>query len=251
MMEESSLKIAIIIAIVLMASAAQGATVVVEQNQSIQAAIDGAAAGDLIEIHSGIYRESLDVNRPVTLRGIGSPVIDASGVGNAITLSAGSTTLQGFSVTTDTGSGIRVVSSQNTVTDINASNNRDFGIAVERCSGNNITGNIVYDNMKAGIFLTAASKNIIAHNNATGNSYGILVVLSEDNLFFNNRLVGNNVNAEDDGSNQWDNGIRGNYYSDFKCSDADSDGICDAARSIPGGTAMDWHPLYFNNRPDL
>lgn len=250
-MEESSLKIAIIIAIVLMASAVQAATVVVEQNQSIQAAINSSAAGDLIEIREGIYYESVDVNKPVALSGIGSVVIDASGIGNAITLSAGSITLQGFSVTTNMGSGIRIVSNQNTVTNMNSSNNRDFGIDVERCSGNNITGNTVYDNKKAGVFLTAASKNTISQNIATGNSYGILAVLSDDNLLFKNSLVDNSVNAEDDGINQWDDGQSGNFYGDFACVDADSNGICDSARTIPGGTSIDWHPLSLSGIPAL
>ena len=60
----------------------QAATIPVAPGDSIQAAIDLAAEGDLIEILSGTYEESLTVNKSVTLRGVdtgaGYPVIGAA-----------------------------------------------------------------------------------------------------------------------------------------------------------------------------
>jgi parallel beta-helix repeat protein len=92
----------------------------------IQAAIDNASAGDTILVYSGIYHENVNVTKQLTLRGIGNPVVDAAGSGSAITLAAHGITLEGF---TATGSGfnpevgIRVTSSNNTLTGNNASNN--------------------------------------------------------------------------------------------------------------------------------
>jgi len=50
-------------------------------------------------------------------------------------------------------------------------------------------------------------------------------------------------NAYDDALNQWDNGTVGNHYSNFDCTDADSNGICDSEYSIPGGESQDRYPL--------
>ncbi len=44
-------------------------------------------------------------------------------------------------------------------------------------------------------------------------------------------------------TDQWDNGIIGNRYGDFDCSDADEDGICDCEYEIQGGLSVDRYPL--------
>src|SRR5660398_39633 len=62
----------------------------------IQDAIDNASDGDTILVYSGTYYENVNVNRQLILRGIGMPVVNASGSGSAITLSADGITLMGF-----------------------------------------------------------------------------------------------------------------------------------------------------------
>ena len=60
-------------------------------HSSLQSAIDEASPGDLIVVSDGIYHENVDLNKPLTLRGMGSkerPVLDAGGKGPAITISA-------------------------------------------------------------------------------------------------------------------------------------------------------------------
>ena len=63
-------------------SPTQATTFLVTPGSSIQAAIDSASDGDLIEIQSGTYPESLTINKSVTVKGVdtgtGQPVIDAS-----------------------------------------------------------------------------------------------------------------------------------------------------------------------------
>lgn len=46
---------------------------------SIQAAIDAAQDGDVIEVQSGIYYENVNVDKPLTLRGLRMPTVDAEG----------------------------------------------------------------------------------------------------------------------------------------------------------------------------
>lgn len=62
----------------------------------IQEAIDNASACDTILVYFGVYRENEVVNKPVTLKGVGHPIVDANGSGNTITLSADGITLEGF-----------------------------------------------------------------------------------------------------------------------------------------------------------
>jgi len=137
------------------------------------------------------------------------------------------------------------------------------------CEENTVEDNDVGYNNWAGISLAECDGNVVAGNNATQNVLGgIKLQGSLDNLLFENNLVENALegaairatsplieslleaaqderarNAYDDASNQWDNGTVGNYYTDFDCTDADDDGICDSERAIPGGESIDRYPL--------
>ena len=65
----------------------------------IQDAIDNSSDGDTILVYSCAYSENVVVNKSVTLRGIGQPVVDAGRHGNAVTLTAEGITVEGFNVT--------------------------------------------------------------------------------------------------------------------------------------------------------
>ncbi|MCX8207533.1 MAG: hypothetical protein N3G75_06840 [Methanothrix sp.] len=120
---------------------------------SVQEAINAADAGDTIEVHSGIYFEHVYVSKSLTLIGVdtggGMPVIDAEGIGSAITISADNVTLRGFKVTNSGkcgcgNAGINVLSNNNTITDNVAQGNK-YGI---HCTGNGNTfmRNDIHDN---------------------------------------------------------------------------------------------------------
>lgn len=67
---------------------------------NITAGIAAAKPGDTLEVHSGIYRENINVTKPIALLGIntekGRPVVDASYKGSAIILSADGVKVDGF-----------------------------------------------------------------------------------------------------------------------------------------------------------
>jgi len=87
---------------------AQAEEIVVRPGESIQAAIDGASPGDVIEVQSGTYYENLNVDKRLTILGVdtggGKPVVDASGKGSAVTLNEDGIRLEGFVVTKSVGS---------------------------------------------------------------------------------------------------------------------------------------------------
>ena len=107
----------------------------------IQNAINNASDGDTIIVYSGIYNENVVVDKSVTLRGVGQPVVDAGGEGDAIRLTAYGITLVGFNATNSGSSwsyaGIKVTSNDNIITGNNVSNNEE-GIRLWSSSNNKI-----------------------------------------------------------------------------------------------------------------
>jgi nitrous oxidase accessory protein len=168
----------------------------------IQAAVDASSNGDTILVQSGPYYENVNVNKQLTLSGIGMPVVDARGSGSAITLAANGITLEGFTATgssSNTEAGIRVSSISNTLSGNNASNNF-YGIYLDSSSNNNtLIGNNAYYNNVSGISLSASNNNTLIENNASyNNGSGILLSSSS-----NNKLSGNNASNNSAGIYLW------------------------------------------------
>jgi parallel beta-helix repeat protein len=159
----------------------------------IQDAINNASDGDTILVYSGVYYENVVVDKSVTLKGNGQPVVDAGGRKSAITLTADGITLVGFTATNSGSSwkdaGINVISNNNKITGNNVRNNDGIGIYLSSSSNNNtITGNNVSNNNYGGISLSYSSNNTI-----TGNTFvndGLSVYSSYQNTVENNTVNG-------------------------------------------------------------
>jgi parallel beta-helix repeat protein len=160
----------------------------------IQDAINDASDGDTIIVHSGVYYENVVVDKSVTLKGIGHPVVDAGGEGSAITLTADGITLEGFTVAnsgsrwSESDAGINVNSNNNTITGNNV-NNDWCGISLSSSSNNNITGNNVSNNVRGGISLWDSCSN----NTITGNTFvncGLFVFEHYQNAVGDNTVNG-------------------------------------------------------------
>jgi parallel beta-helix repeat protein len=156
----------------------------------IQEAINTASVGDTIIVHSGVYYENVVVDKSVTLIGNGHPVVDAGGKEDAIALWADGITLVGFTATNSESSwgcaGIKVISSNNTITGNNVRNNWN-GICLDNSSNNTITWNNASSN-DGGIFLRESSNNTI-----TGNTFlndGFRVSYSYQNTVKDNTVNG-------------------------------------------------------------
>lgn len=160
----------------------------------IQWAIDNATDGNTIEVQNGTYYENLNVNKKLILRGIGMPVVDAMGNGSTITLLVNGITLEGFTAT-GSGSypeaGIRVASSNNTLTGNNASKNIGNGISMMDSGNNTLIGNNASMNSYYGIELIRSGNNTLSSNRASNNNNGIYL---NDNSG-NNSLVDNSANS--------------------------------------------------------
>ncbi len=140
----------------------------------IQKAINASSPGDTISVYGGTYSENVNVNKTnLKLWGVetGSnlPVVDARKLGSAITLSADGCILQGFNTRNQSAgnSGIKVISSKNTINDNIATGNSRSSPPTSS-SNNVISGSPIRD--KYGIHLTSSSNNSINDNTATKNT---------------------------------------------------------------------------------
>jgi predicted outer membrane repeat protein len=75
-------------------------------HDTIAAALDAAGDDAVVTVCAGTYAEALRIERPLTLRGLGVPVLDGGGLGATIEVSAaGMVTIEGFEITGGSGGG--------------------------------------------------------------------------------------------------------------------------------------------------
>jgi hypothetical protein len=94
------------------------------------------------------------------------------------------------------------------------------------------------------LVISNAGRNFIVANVITESLVAVFLDGGTyENRFVGNALVGGRVTATDEGAgNRWDDGRRGNYWSDHSGADANRDGILDVARVIPP-LSQDRYPL--------
>lgn len=215
---------------------------------SIQDAVDVAFDGDTIFVYSGMYYENLQIDKSLTLTGEDkqNTIIDGNSIGNVVTVTADSVTIEGFTVkngelwsagihvydTHDTSISNCIVTSNNgigielditrsaLVSNCIISSNTQFGIVIYPSNGHrpnsnhNIVSSCVISDNDEGVFLDDTTGNSIIENQITDNHvYGINLVFTEGNVVERNNLIDNNKNAYFQGiyGNSWSN----NYWSDY------------------------------------
>jgi len=146
--------------------------------------------------------------------------------------------------------GIYLYGSNNNTLSGNSVNSNYDGINLYHSDYNTISGNTANSN-EIGIRLDESNNNTVTQNMIKGNNGGLwieaLVGLfdSSMNTIFLNCFIDNNMNAYDEGTNNyWDNGIKGNYWGDHNNTDTDGDGIGDVPYIILGPAgSQDRFPL--------
>ena len=199
----------------------------------IQNAINGASAGDTIYVHAGTYLENVVVDKRLTLNGIGLPVVDASGSGTPITITAAANgcVIEAFNMTgsgpTWDDAGIKIMSNDNMIRSNFASNNTVgiwlHGSGVYRITNNNIIGNIAWDNKK-GIYVQFSSDNIIESNIVkSSDEDGIMLYYADDNTLPDNTADSNGGGiavSYSQGNEVRDCAITNSVWCDFYLSEA-------------------------------
>ena len=161
-------------------------------------AINAANPGQIIEVQNGTFHERVNITKPLILKGVGKPIIDAEGMGSAMTISANGSTLMGFTATGSgknaNDAGIRVLSYGNIIKDNTAIKNNNYGIILYHVDKNTVFLNTVIENKNGGILLTHSNNNQVWGNYAGMNWNGISIETSRGNT-----INANNLHPEQDG----------------------------------------------------
>jgi parallel beta-helix repeat protein len=163
----------------------------------IQEAISAASDGDNIVVRDGIYTETVNVNKTLTIRSTSNPkntIVKAANPRNHVfNVTADYVNISGFTVM---GGLIGIClwdSNNNNISDNNCSSNNDTGIALFSSCDNEITNNTANLNNMWGIDLWESSNNnTITDNNASSNfDTGIELLDSTNNSISNNNCSHN------------------------------------------------------------
>jgi len=179
---------------------------------TIQAAVNHAAANDVIAVEAGTYTEEVVIGIPVSLIGAGanSSVIDATGLAHGIFVDGydnpglNDVTIAGFTVKNALFEGVLVVSASdatirdNHIVDNDKTPGLQFTAALTGCPGQ--PGNGIYETDETGdcggaLHLVGTTNSIVSGNLITGNADGVLIsdetAESRDNLLIRNIIKNN------------------------------------------------------------
>jgi parallel beta-helix repeat protein len=116
--------------------------------------------------------------------------------------------------------------------------------SVSNCT---ISGNQIHNNGYAAFYFEGAVKCTITENNVVDNfCFFNIWHGSVDSTFFHNNFIGNWTGSPGsyDSHNFWDNGLEGNYWEEYKGTDANGDGIGDTPYLIDGySDSVDRYPI--------
>ncbi|MBB0023759.1 nitrous oxide reductase family maturation protein NosD [Ralstonia pickettii] len=184
------------------AHASAATTVRVAAGQSLQAAIDAAHPGDVLEIERGMYIGNLIVNKPLTLRGLDRPTLSGGQRGDTIRIGAPDVVIEGL-IVRDSGDSLK---EQNAGINILPGAHRAvvrqceltynlFGLWIEkandvRIEANTITGKRDYNSAQRGngveLYNTQGAR--IIGNNISFVRDALYVDVSHHAVFKGNRL---------------------------------------------------------------
>ncbi len=174
-------------------------------NKKLGVAIASASAHDTIRVLEGTYAEdNITVDKPITLLGIGKPLIDGGGKGDVLMITAPDVTVQGFRITgtrissLNDFAGIQVVKADRVHIADNEFVNCFFAMHFSECRDmlverNNIHGDpTLADNDRAnGIHLWHCTRAMIQGNTITDHRDGIYFEFVTDSHIEHNTSLRN------------------------------------------------------------
>jgi parallel beta-helix repeat protein len=226
---------------------------------TIQEAIDSASPGSMILVSSGTYHENLVVNKTLELVGTDrtDTIIDAGKGLPAINVTADDVLINGFTLQNSSVRGICLEYSNNCTVSGNIITHSFLeGIVLDHSNctailgnivsfsggfvpgliwgtdislsyscNNTISDNIITNSIETGIGASYSNNNLIQENVIEDNPFGIGLDSSNANVIYHNSFINNRIQVDQSHSqNDWDDGLRGNYWDDYTGLDDGSDG---------------------------
>ncbi|MFT4176905.1 MAG: nitrous oxide reductase family maturation protein NosD [Luteolibacter sp.] len=175
-----------------------------QPHATVTAAVEAASPGDVIKVHSGVYREgNLRIAKPLTLEGIGFPVLDGGQKHEMLSITAPDVRVTGFefrdsgrSSMTDL-AGVKIIETTRVTLEGNRFRDCHFGIHITRStdcriSGNDILGAIDREqNTGNGIHLWHCARATITGNTVRGQRDGIYLEFTTESLLEDNMVEKN------------------------------------------------------------
>lgn len=171
---------------------------------SVRSAMHAAAEGDTIKVHEGTYREgNLIIEKPLTLEGIGYPVLDGEKRDEIITITSPYVTIRGFQIqNSGTGNlkdyaGIKVMGTHHVTIENNQVKNCTFGIYSAKSKDCLISGNIVQSaggheqDIGNGIHFWYCERARVTGNTVTGQRDGIYLEFATESTMEGNQVENN------------------------------------------------------------
>jgi len=170
---------------------------------TIQDAIDNASNSDTILVYQGVYKETITIDKSLSLVAVNKNSITISYPENEtetsiIKIKEGNCSIDGFMIISYNSSiqlrGIEVTSSNNKITN-NTIQDTYYGIYQEKSNNNTISNNMIY-NTSTGLSLKYSNNNKIISNNLSGNyEYGIYAQYQSNKNLFNLNILSKNTNG--------------------------------------------------------
>jgi len=171
----------------------------------IQDAINDSFDGDTVFVYddSSPYYENVIVDKSIDLIGENkeTTTIDGNQIGDVVTLSSDQVTITGFTIERsgsdfqDQNAGIKILSNENTIADMNITFNL-FGILLSSSTGNTIVNNNINYNSYGIRLVDASTDNIISGNTLVSWSFDFNIYMKD---FCNNNTISGNIITNYDG----------------------------------------------------
>ena len=217
--------------------------------QNITNGLSHALDGDTVYAYNGTYSERLIIDKSISLIGENrcNTTIDGNKTGNVIVVTANNVNITHFTIRNSLSvfgySGIQLQHSTRHNISYNIITNNYEGVWLDNSNSNTLTDNDI-SNSSEGIYMVDSNNNTLVNDKISNNEFGIVLRNSPDNTVFHSSFMNNTWRAVSSVSstNSWDNGIEGNYWSDYKGTDENQDGIGDTPYIIDANN-QDHYPL--------
>ncbi len=145
--------------------------------RTIGQAVSMAGVGDTVVVRRGTYHEDVTVAVGLTLRGVGNPTIDATGLDNGIVVTGAGAEVSGFIVAHATFEGILVRNTHDVTIRNNTVKANDQGISLppDQQTGECVAFGQIPGDCGEGIHLWSVTYSKVEHNWVGNNAGGILL----------------------------------------------------------------------------
>ncbi|KAF5415357.1 MAG: Cell surface glycoprotein [Candidatus Methanogaster sp.] len=157
----------------------------------IQAAVDAANTGNRIIVESGTYPEHVVINKQITMKGVGYPVVDGEGTGTVVWILADGVTIESLKVMRcdpareNTKEGISIDANACTIDKcIVTDNNIGLGTGSKDSGKDNVISNCEFTDNRIGLVICDGEQNTVRNNHFM--KCGLILDNAKNNLVTDN-----------------------------------------------------------------